>query len=294
LEKIELNFIELSDDLLSPGNIYWRQKSGVEIKISSKADVLNFEMLRKLSESNKVLLIEDSIEYSIHTQIKDIFNQYENEIHFKKKIQLRSEFNSLLYMHYYQTEKPQFELDQLCWKIFSEINRETGIAYLNRDRDFFKRAMNIATSYVICAFLIGYYDGKFLRKIYNSTILNLMLVGKNRLIGSLKEDLEILRKKSTMNESDKEFIGTLIDINNFEQSILFEKFDGSGPLTLKMYELSDLELVLCSLNYFYQVNYTPHRNILAEIRTGSFGIENRLLNLIRKNFEIFIINEDIA
>lgn len=283
--KITLKFSDICDDLLAPGNIFWRQKSGAEILISAKADFLNFELLKKLATSEKVLLIEDSIEYNTHKLLTTTYKDYEYETRFKEKLKLRTEFNALLMKHYYNSDKSQFELDQLCWKLFSEISRDDAKMYMDRDCDYFKRAMSISSSYVLSAFLIGYYDGAFLRKIYNAAILSLVNVGKEEFIVTLKADLEKLRKKSSVTEEDKIFIEKIIDTKNFNQSFLFEKFDGSGIMTINVHEMSDLELILSSLNYYYHFDeYVEHKNILAEIREGRFNITKEILNLIKRNF----------
>lgn len=291
MSRILLNFSEISDDLLAPENIYWRRKEGIEILISTKADILNFEMLEKLSLSKQTLLIEESTDYEIYKEFVAMFKEYESEISIKSKLKWRKKLISILMEHYYFTDKTQFELDQLCWKVFSEFDKHTGKEFLNRDCDYFKRTISVASSYALCALLLGYYDETFLRKIYNSTIVNLMNIGPDKVISSLKENLELIRKKSSLETDDKSFISAVVDDKNFEQKFLFEKFDGSGAMTINIHEMSDLELVLSSLNYYFHFEDTSERkNILAAMKDSSFHIEKRILNLMRRNFEL--LNEE--
>ena len=294
MRKVDLKFSEISDDLLASGNIYWRQKSGTDILISAKGDLLNFEMLEKLASSDKDLIIEDSIEFKINKQFLKIFQKYSATISIKEKILARKEFNLFLIKVFYHSRRSQFELDQLCWKLFSNFSKEEGLKFIDRDRDYFKRSRSVASSYVMCAFLIGYYDVDFLRKIYNTTMIKFMNVGKDQLMVELKESLEMLRVKGSLTPNDKNIITSLIDLNDFDQSFLFEKFDGSGIMTINIHEMNDLELILSSLNYFYHFNEQDHLNILAAIHDGNFPIDKRLLNLIKRNFELLITELVVA
>jgi hypothetical protein len=291
VDKVELNISDISDDLLAPGNIYWKQKSGKEILISAKADFLNFEMLEKLSHSEKVLLIEDSIECELNNKIVKIFKEYESEISVKEKLRLRKDINLLLMENFYQSEKTQFEFDQLCWKLFSEISREDGKKFLDLDKDFFKRSMSMASSYVICAFLIGYYDERFLRNIYNNTIVNIMNIGSGQVVTELKEKLEAIREKANITDEDKLFIESVIDKKILEQGILFEKFDGSGLMKINLHEMSDLELILSSLNCYFHFNNLEYKNILGAIHDESFSINKKVQDLIKRNFDLLKIDQ---
>ena len=286
MEKTVLDFNEISDDFFAPGNIFWKKKSGVEILISAKADFLNQQTLAKLFAANETLLIEDSIDQISLSEFVGVFNKYQEEIQVKNKIHWRTKFNQLLQKYYYLSSTSQFELDHLCWKLFSEINKEETKKYLDQDCDFFRRSMDIASSYVVCAFLIGYYDGKFLKNLFNDTIKNLMKISQDKLIGNFKEDLERLRTKTNFDNKDRQFVEGLVDNKNFNQRFFFEKFDGSGAMNINMHEMSDLEIILCSLSYFYHFKYIEHKNILNEIADGSFTIYKRILNLIKRNFEL--------
>ena len=46
--------------------------------------------------------------------------------------------------------------------------------FLEEDIELFKRSMSVATSYTLCAFMLGYYADNFLSDIFNETFLNLM------------------------------------------------------------------------------------------------------------------------
>jgi hypothetical protein len=283
--KIDISISDISNDLLASANIYWRQKSGVEILISAKGDILNMGMLEKISASGKSLVIDDSDEFSINKHFLEIFRNYESAISIKEKKIIRKEFNLFLMKIFYHSNRSQFELDQLCWKLFSTFSISEGFNFLDRDQNYFKRSMSVASSCTILAFLIGYYDEKFLRKIYSRTLKNLMGVGSEELIFNLKTKLESFREKGSLTREDKNFIREIIDVEDFDQAVLFEKSDGSGLMEINIYEMTDLELIHSSLNYFYNYSDMNNLNILAMIRDDVFPIDKRLLNLIRDNFE---------
>jgi hypothetical protein len=71
-----------------------------------------------------------------------------------------------------------------------------------------------------------------------------------------------LQKKVTLEEKDHSIIKEMIDTSNSAQSFSFERFNGSGPMKINVYEMSDLELVFCSLNYFYKFDQVVENNIL--------------------------------
>ena len=288
--KIRLDIDEISNELLAPGNIFWQKCSGVEVMISAKEGIINFKLLSKLEALNEVLLIDESEQSTIQNKFQEVFSQYKNKIQLRDKIKWRNDFNWLLNEYFYKTSNSQYDLDQIFWKIFSDIQINEARTYIDRDKDLFMRSISIASSYTLCAFLIGYYDEKFLRVLYNSALKNLLFIGRDQLVMTLKENLELLRVKTSVSHEDKEIIKSLIDSKDFSQSLFFEKFDGSGLMTLNMFEMSDLELILCSLNTYFSFSENKKINILAEIKNGKFNIEKRIIALIKKNFEMVNTN----
>lgn len=285
LEKVELKIDQVKDDIFSPGDIYWKKTSG-EVLISGKADILNIDMINKLAKANQVILIENEIDYESQKKMIEVFKKYESEVLISKKLEWRTAFNALLLKHYYNTSVLQFELNQLFWKLFSTMTREQAESFVNRDREYFLRAINIGTSYTVCAFLLGYYDEEFLKSIYNKVIFSQMEIGKNELVLRLKEKIEYIAGKVTLNDANKEYIKSIIQPRNIDQAIFFEKQNGSGLMNITVYEMSDLELILATLGQFYHFNDKDRKNILAEINEGVFGVNRVLLNLLKRNFEI--------
>jgi len=286
LEKVEIKIEQVKDDVFSPGDVYWKRKSGIEVLISGKGDVLNIEMIQKLAQSNNTILIENQIDYASQKKLIEAFNKYESEILIPKKLEARSLFVALLLKYYYNTTATQFELNQLFGKLFSTVTRDQAENYLSRDREYFVRAINIATSYTLCAFLLGYYSEDFLKQIYNSTILSQMEIGKNELITTLKEKIEFIGQKTSLNDANKAFVRSIVEPGNFNQGIFFEKANGTGLMNITIYEMSDLELILTSLSYYYHFSDQDRLNILAEINEGKFAINRTVLNLLKRNFEL--------
>lgn len=288
MNKSVLNFDEVKDDFLSPGRILWQQKSGSMVLISAKGSFLNLEMIQKLLSAGHIVLIEDNENLVAHTEIVAAYHAFMNSGHIREKLQSRFQMIGLLTKYYLTTDRSQEDLDQLCWKLFSQLSRDEARQYLNRDINYFKRAMSVAGSYTLFAFLMGHYDAAFLNGIYTGTMRDLMTLGRDQLISVLKTRLEILRKKPHLEESDKAFVNTIVDPENFQQALLLEKFDGSGVLTYKTQDLNDLEIVLCSLNYYFHWNEAfEGKNVLREIFEGRFRINVKVGKLINRNFDYF-------
>lgn len=286
MEKVELKLEQIKDELFSPGNIYWKKKSGEEVLVSGKSDILNLKMLQKLFQSNSLILIEDAIDFSSHEKIIQAFNNYKTELLIPKKLQWRSSINTFLLNDYYHSSRSQFDLNQLCWKLFSKISKEQSEVFINRDRDYFLRSISIATSYTLCAYLLGHYSERYLTQIYNSTLLSQMEIGKSELISELKNRLEDIRQKESLTTEDKDYLKSIIDSNQIEQCLYFLKDDGSGVMPINKHELSDMELVLTSLNFYYHFGAIDSKNILADIKEGKFKTNPQMVNIFKRNFRL--------
>ena len=284
----EVNIDDIKDDILSPGRIVWIQRSGSEVVISAKGSFLNLEMIAKLQKGGHKVIIQNDDETAVHAEFADVYRAFSEGEQIKHKLKHRNEFLGLLFKNYINSNRTQDDLNQLAWKLFSQLSREEARSYLNRDINFFKRGMSVASSYVFCAFLMGHYDTQFLNNLFTTTMRNLMQLGTEQLIGVLKNKLEIIRQQPHLSEGGHQFIKTISDKENFQQRFMLEKFDGSGVLGIKTEDMNDLELILSSLNYYFQwtVDYEG-KNILAEIYDGRFKINAKVLSLIKTNLVAF-------
>ena len=284
----EVNFEDIKNDILSPGRIVWIQRSGAEVVISAKGSFLNLEMIAKLQKGGHKVIIQNDDETAMHAEFTSVYRSFSEGLQIKQKLKHRNELVGMLLKNYINSDRTQDNLNQLAWKLFSQLSREEARTYLNRDINFFKRGMSVASSYVFCAFLLGHYDTKFLNNLYTTTMRNLMQLGSEQLISVLKNKLELIRQRPQLSEDDHQFIKTITINENFQQLFMLEKFDGSGVLGIKTEDMNDLELILSSLNYYFQwTKDYEGKNILAEIYGGRFKINAKVLNLIKTNLMSF-------
>lgn len=285
----------MKDDILSPGKIIWQKHSGSEIVISTKHNYLNLKLIEKLKNGGHNVFIEDDSETIVYSEFVELFKQMKNSLQLKETLPRRNKFIILLLNNYINSQKSQDDLNQLAWRLFSQMERDEAEEFLNRDMSYFKRAMSVTGSFVFCAFLIGHYEVPFLTTLYNSTFRNLMTIGKEETVGQLKNKLEDLRQKSHLDAEDQKFIETITTQENVNQMILLEKFDGSGLMGFENQDLTDLEMILCSLNYYFHWDKEYEGiNILADISAGKFPINVKLVKLIKANVEIARKENELA
>lgn len=266
-----LNFNAIKDDILSPGKIIWQKKSESEVVISTKYSFLNLSMIEKLQNGGHNVFIEDADESESHAEFVELFLRMKGTYHIKDKIIHRNKIINLLQKNYIDTPSTQDDLNQLGWKLFSSLSRDEATAYLNRDINLFKRGMSVASTVVFCAFLMGHYDNKFLIELYTSTFKNLMNVGSELQVYSLKEKLESLREKTQFDEEDKDFL----------QSI-----GGSGIMSNEK-DFNNLEMIVCSLNAFFQWDQAYEaKNLLADISEGKLSLNPKVVDLIKENLVV--------
>lgn len=174
LAKSDLNLKEMEGFILSPGNIFWQQKSGTHVLLSAKSDFLNFPLIEKLSNANHILLIENRINLQLQHDFIEYFKGHQSEVLVKEKLRWRFKLLTLFSEELGKEEVSQFEVDQLAWMVFSALSYEEARAFMEKDIELFKRSMSVATSYTLCAFLLGYYSDEFLSRIFTETFVNLM------------------------------------------------------------------------------------------------------------------------
>ena len=282
LTKRNLNLNELRGFILSPGNIYWQQKSGAYILLSAKSDFLNFQLIEKLSNANHTLLIEDQIDLMTQTSFVENFNRHKNEILVREKLEWRSKLLALFSKELGGEEVSQFELNQLGWKVFSKVDLDQARELMEEDIDFFQRSMSVSVSFTLCAFILGYYNDDFLSKLFTETFLSLMDLKTLGSTKNFKVQLEKMRFIESLQPEDNQVFADIFQLSTKRNVLLGERYDGSGFWKINKFEMTDLELVLVALNRHYSYVDGSHRSIFYEIKNSSFECDERVLNILRK------------
>lgn len=289
MAKVDLNLIDLKGLVLSPGNIFWKQKSGALVLISGKSDFLNRDLIKKLANSNHTLVIEDQIDPHLQNEFIELFKAHNKELLIKEKLKWRGQIINLFSNKFSESSVTQFEVDQMAWLVFSTMTSEEAKHYLDMDIDLFKRSLSIASSYTMCAFLLGCYNDTFLKKLFIETIVNLMGLENIDPVPTLKSKLEKIRETETLSPEETNY---LKEVFHEKKALIGERYDGSGVQNINKKEMTDLELVFVSLcNHFSFVVSNEQSSIFYEIKNSGLNCEKKVLGMLKKSMEI---NENAA
>lgn len=285
LAKLDLNLKDVKGFILSPGNVFWQQKSGAHILLSAKSDFLNLPLIEKLSNANHILLIENQINLQLQHDFVEYFKGHQAEMLIREKLQWRSKLMTLFSEELGSDEVSQFEVDELAWKVFSRVSYEQARKFLEEDINLFKRSMSVSSSYTLCAFMLGYYSDEFLAKLFTDTFLNLMDLNASVPLQTLKMKLEKIRTLESLQVEDKQILEDIYQLTNKRNVVLGERYDGSGVRQINKREMTDLELVLVALNDHYSYSDNSYKSIFYEIKNSLFKCDKKILNVLEKCME---------
>lgn len=271
--------------ILSPGNIFWKQKSGKLVQLCTKSGFLNLELIEKLFHSNHELLIENQLDLQLQADFCQYFKNHKLEVLVKEKKKWRSKLMSLFSGPLAREEVGQVEIDQLAWKVFSSVDQDFAQQLLDEDIELFKRGMSIASSYTLCAFMLGHYDDSFLSKLYTDTFLSLMDLNKIAPTPSLKMELERIRTKESWENEDRSLLSNIYKLDDKKKLLIGERFDGTGVQQMNSGEMTDLDMVLIALNEHYAYIGNLDKNIFYEIKNSYFRCNEKILKVFNKCLE---------
>lgn len=279
---MQFNLNHIKDEILSPGNIFWKKSNGSDVLISKKGDVLNFDLIQKLYSAGHTLFMEDGVDLDLHNSMFSLYVKYSEELFMRDKIKWRDQLIEYLRHEFIQNQKSQVEFNHLAWKFFSSITNEEAVIYVKKDSALFKRHLNVASSYTFCAFLLGYYEPGFLSNLFTTTLRNLMTLGESIHVMGLKEKIEYLRLQDSFNSEDFKCVKEIASQDQIAKTMFFERYDGSGMRQINSREMSDLEIVMVALNRKYGVDETSHNNVLSDIVNGEVKCVERILKMLQR------------
>jgi hypothetical protein len=279
---MKLDFKNLKEQILSPGNIFWQQKSGTVVLLSSKADFLNYDLIQKLNNSHHELLIEDQIDFQLQDEFVELFKAHDEVLLVKEKKEWRSRILDLCINKFSQKDFPQWEMDQMVWRVFSTLTKEETKNYIDLDLDLFKRSLSVASSTVLCAFLLGYYSDVYLKKLFADTFRSLMSMDEVESLITLKNKLEEIRTLDTLANDERTF---LQGVYHASTSLVGERYDGSGIKNIHKREMNDVEIVLVALCAYYPYGKKNEQNIFYALKNSQLKCERKILNVLRRSLE---------
>ena len=251
--------------------------------ISKKGEAVNLELLNKFSEGDTVVFITDEINLEASEKLKSLYEKYSEEILMRDKLVWREKFILALRQNFIEKEKiTQFELNHLAWRLFSSFEHQEGLAFIERDSDLFIRHLSVASSYTFCAFLMGYYEPSFLNRLFSKTLQNLMDLGISAKVLSLKEKLEYLRLQESFTSEDYEYVKSIASNEIISKTVMFEKYDGSGPRKLNSREMTDLDIVFVAISRHFGYKQKENINILKTIDNHELECQLKTLKMLQK------------
>lgn len=279
---MKLNFNNIKNEVLSPGDIFWKKNNGADLLISKKGDILNFDLIQKIMSADYDLSLEDSIDLEFHDSMYSLYVKYSEELLMKDKMKWRYEIIENLQNGFIAKSKSQFELNHLGWKFFSKFTKSETLTFIKKDKDLFSRNTSIASSFTFCAFLLGYYDSSFLSQLFTNTFNDLMALGQDVEVLILKEKIEHLRKQDSFNSLDCKFIKEITPRLIINSTMIFERYDGSGLREINSREMSDLEIVFVALDRYFGFDVENEANVLIEITNSKIDCEVKILKMLQK------------
>lgn len=260
--------------MLSPGDIFWMKNSGAQTLIARKADYLNYALIEKLSKASHKLTIENQIDLSLQHEFLSMMKAHQSEMLFKEKLQWKKRILAL----FMQNKVSQFEVGQLAWMAWSKLEREEVKLFIDFDIDLFKRSLNVASSLVFCALLLGYYQDEFLSQIFTASLQDMMSMEKIELMDRLKEEMEIIRAHDILTEDDKQFIQKL-----YPQALSWagERYNGSGVKSFNKKEMNDLEIIMVALERHFSYKDVDCETLFTSIRMGKFHCDEKILTVLK-------------
>lgn len=279
---MQFNLNHIKDEILSPGNIFWKKGNGSDVLISKKGDVLNFDLIQKLYSTGHTLFMEDAVDLDLHNSLFSLYVKYSEELFMRDKIKWRDQLIEHLRHEFIDNQKSQVEFNHLAWKFFSSITNEEAAIYVKKDSALFKRHLSVASSYTFCAFLLGYYETGFLSNLFTTTLRNLMALGESIHVMGLKEKIEYLRLQDSFNSEDFKCVEEIASQDQIAKTMFFERYDGSGMRQINSREMSDLEIVMVALNRKYGVDETSQNNVLIDIVNGEVKCVERILKMLQR------------
>lgn len=266
-------------ELFASGDIYWNKKSGERVLITKAHDVINGELIAKLLDNSCDVTCDRPLD-DFSDEVVSWFEASSKESSLKSKIAFRKKIIHSISIACFNQNEPSFIIDKLAWRMFSLMGAKQAQVFIVKDINFFKRNLSMVGAYALCAYLLGCYDEKFLKKTYSELLTKLLAMMDECPIVKIKASIELIRNKESFNESDHALIKEDFKRYLVSDNIFFERMDGSGIQGLSARELSDLERIMIGVHQYFGFNSYKQANVLDALKNGSFKIDKKIRSII--------------
>ena len=105
---------------------------------------------------------------------------------------------------------------------------------------------------------------------------------RNARLKLLEEKLEYLRLQESFSSEDFEYVKTIASDEVISKTVMFEKYDGSGPRQLNSGEMNDLETVFVAISKMFGFIEESESNIFKAITKNEIYCRPRTLKMLQK------------
>ena len=284
MEKRNIKPKDILSYFLSPGDIYWKQRSGTLVCINKRGEPLNIDLLHKLFEGEQNLIITNEVDSSFEDYFISLFDKYEAALLIKEKLGVRREIITM-FKEVADSKIEQYEFAMMGWRIFSQLDPEMRSNLIDKDADIVKRSVFVASSTCYLAFVVGYYDLKFLSKVFSHVLMRLINATSEDKLRDFKIFCEGIRQHQSMTADEKEKLLFFIEDKNSESLFYYEQFDGSGILEINAREMTDLDLISIAMNKNYSYLNFNAPNIFKQVLYMEIVLEKHVIDILKKEFK---------
>ncbi len=277
-EICEISIQDLHEMIFTPGEIYWKKRSGKLLKVLNAGEAIDEKNITKFEKNQMKLKIKCFVNMElIDLAVENLKNlkQATNEV---ERIAIRKTILFWLKNNYWEDDaKGNFlDLTKIGERAFYIFDREMTETLKGMSRSVFERSALVATIGVFCALSLGYTDFKLLQDTYSLSFLLDFAFDKTSYSFNLNKATELERNvpgdgvsfliigKDTGPELNsfmqhtfkgarlaRERCGKFFNNEEILKYIIVhhERINGNGfPLRINEDEMSDIEMLIIFLN----------------------------------------------
>lgn len=250
--KIEtINLSNYKNHKFLCGDFYWLKKSGKKTLLFHAGTFANFGLLKKLLESNENIECHEDLDDEFimdgHRLLLELSKcEFENE-----RAKIREDFGTLLKK---KNNLPHFNLVRIFTEAFYDLEEESEAQYVNNSK-LLERLVSIASIVTCGAFLQGYLDFTFLKKIFNTILLSDIYLAQEKVSFSNTEkfshEIAIHPGKALV------ILGERIQEQILKNLILYHEESAS-------FEFSDLIMIRKCVEGLFDINQNSYIEITIQ------------------------------
>lgn len=194
-EVYPISIESVMEMIFTPGEIYWKKKSGKLIKVLRAGEAVDVKAVTKFKERKMDLAIKWMSSTEMVDLVSGHFEQLKNAINELERVELRKKILEWFKESYWRADKKAnfLDLTQIGEKVFYTFNEEMSEILKGTSQMIFERAALVGTIGVFSALALGHTDFKTLQDIYGLCYLFDFAFDKNSYSFNLNKATELER-----------------------------------------------------------------------------------------------------